>query len=115
MTAARLKASEQREKEYYSRTLEEAHGPRETGGEPVPAVVAPDGPPVIVRTPVQEGGSSSSGGQLPSGGDLLVTTGGAPFLMIQPRVPLKTRRKEALLSGLLKIGQVEGLSRTSSA
>ena len=90
VTAARLKASEQREKEYYSRTLDEAHGPRTMEGEPVPAVIVPSGPPVIVRTPVQEGGSSSSGGQLPSGGDLLVTTGGEPFLVIQPRVHRRT-------------------------
>ena len=34
--AARVKASEQREKEYYSKTLEEAHGPRDAKEEDPP-------------------------------------------------------------------------------
>ena len=65
VTAARLKASELREKEYYTKKLEETHGPGDVKAEAVPVEVIPGTPPVIVRTPVQRGGSSSSGGPGP--------------------------------------------------
>ena len=73
VTAARLKASELREKEYHAKKLEEAHGPRhvevEVVSEAVPEVV-PEAPRFVGRTPAQEGGSSGSGGALPVAGRL---------------------------------------------
>ena len=80
VTAARSKASEQREKEYYSKTLEEAHGPRDAEGEPVPAEATPDVLPEVARTPVQQGGSSSSGGPMLVADRLLPVGDGPPLL-----------------------------------
>ena len=105
VTAARVKASEQREREHYSRTLEEAHGSRNE------SVAVPVEPPATVRAPVQEGGSSSSGGQLPRGGDLLVTTDGNPFEMVQSCVVRRMRRKEALSSEMRRVCRVKGISQ----
>ena len=71
MTAARIKASELREREYYAKKLEETHGPSDVGVEVVPEVVPEvvlEAPPVVGGTPVQEGGSSSSGGAVPVAG-----------------------------------------------
>ena len=71
VTAARIKASELREKEWYVKKMEEVLGPRSTdvdvGSGVVLEVDVREGgiPPVVGRTPVQEGGSSSSGGTGP--------------------------------------------------
>ena len=71
MTAARIKASELKEKDWYAKKMEESLGPRDVdAGVGSPGLDSPDGlspvggerPGVVGRTPVQEGGSSSSGG-----------------------------------------------------
>ena len=64
VTAARIKASELREKECYAKNMEESLDPRDVDAGVVPGVEVREAgtPPVMGRTPVQGGGSSSSGG-----------------------------------------------------
>ena len=63
--AARIKATRLREDEWFSKTLEEERGERPNTGTEV-GVGDESVPPVVGRTPAQEGGSSSSGGAAPS-------------------------------------------------
>ena len=114
MTAARLKASEQREKEYYSKTLEEAHGPRDAEGEPVPAEATPDVLPEAARTPVQQGGPSGSEGPPPVAGRLLPAGDGPPL----PGVPVlgdQDSKKRGFAQQTAENRQVEVPSRISLA
>ena len=64
----------------------EAHGPSDVREEAVPVEVIPGTPPVVGRTPAQEGGSSSSGGAGPVT-DRLSPVGGTVSPVPLSRIP----------------------------
>ena len=94
MTAARLKASELREKENLTKKLEEDHGHTDVKEEAVPAEAAPSTPPAVGRTPVQRRGSSGSGGSGLVADRLLPVGNGAPLLGVAAVAPGLGQRRQ---------------------